>query len=294
MKKNQSLNTKVTIVTPSFNQGKYIEKCILSVINQTYSNIEYIIFDGGSTDNTIDIIEKYKHKIDYWRSEKDGGPSKALKDAFEICTGEIIGYINSDDQLHPKAVERAVDNIKKGYDCVHGTIFREDENSKLPFPFNGKICIGQKFSIENILLGTAIFQQGSFCLKTAYEEVGGINPKNKTMWDFELFVDMILAKKKFKRLLNFQGLFLLSENSITGSTVFKKASKDQFERTKNERTKIKEKLMKNRKPIEGLQSLKRYYLLFERIFFKLVFYLLLLIKGKSMIVNNNILLNKDY
>ncbi|MFC4211320.1 glycosyltransferase family 2 protein [Pedobacter lithocola] len=88
---------KISIITPSYNQGNYLEETILSVINQNYPNLEYIVIDGGSTDNSIDIIKKYQDKIKYWISEKDGGQSEAINKGFKIATGEIIAWINSDD-----------------------------------------------------------------------------------------------------------------------------------------------------------------------------------------------------
>jgi glycosyltransferase involved in cell wall biosynthesis len=92
---------KISIVTPSFNQGNFIEQTILSIIKQDYPNLEYIIIDGGSTDNTLDVIKKYEKYLKYWVSEPDNGQSHALNKGFSIATGEIYAYINSDDCLYP-------------------------------------------------------------------------------------------------------------------------------------------------------------------------------------------------
>lgn len=88
---------KISIVTPSFNQGQYLEETILSVINQNYPNLEYIIIDGGSTDNSVEIIKKYEKHLKYWVSEKDRGQSHAINKGLEHCTGEIFNWLNSDD-----------------------------------------------------------------------------------------------------------------------------------------------------------------------------------------------------
>jgi len=91
---------KITIITPTSNQGQFIEKTIKSVIDQGYPNLEYIIMDGGSTDNTIDILKKYDSQI-IWKSEKDRGQSNALNKGLRIATGDIIAFINSDDIYEP-------------------------------------------------------------------------------------------------------------------------------------------------------------------------------------------------
>jgi glycosyltransferase involved in cell wall biosynthesis len=92
---------KISIVTPSFNQGPFLEKTIRSVLDQDYPNLEYIIIDGGSTDNSVDIIKKYEAKLAFWVSEKDKGQSDALNKGFAKVTGEIIGWVNSDDWYEP-------------------------------------------------------------------------------------------------------------------------------------------------------------------------------------------------
>ncbi|HZY81117.1 MAG TPA: glycosyltransferase family 2 protein [Cyclobacteriaceae bacterium] len=94
---------RISIVTPSFNQGKFIEETIRSVIDQDYPDIEYIVIDGGSTDETVDILRKYNDRIKYWVSEKDEGQSHAINKGFEKATGDICAYINSDDVYLPGA-----------------------------------------------------------------------------------------------------------------------------------------------------------------------------------------------
>jgi glycosyltransferase involved in cell wall biosynthesis len=94
---------KISVITISLNSARYIEECIRSVVEQNYPALEYIIIDGGSTDGTLDIINKYADKISVIVSERDPGPAVALNKGFSKVTGEIMGWLNSDDRMHPKS-----------------------------------------------------------------------------------------------------------------------------------------------------------------------------------------------
>ena len=99
MDKNNN-HPKISIVTPNFNGGNYIEETILSILGQNYPNLEYIIIDGGSTDNSVEIIKKYESKLAYWVSEPDKGLYDAIQKGFDKSTGEIMAWLNSDDIYH--------------------------------------------------------------------------------------------------------------------------------------------------------------------------------------------------
>ena len=100
---------KITVVTPSFNQGEFLERTILSIINQDYPNLEYIVCDGGSTDQSVSIIKKYEKYITWWCSEKDKGQTDAINKGFKRATGDVVGWINSDDVLLPGALWTVAD-----------------------------------------------------------------------------------------------------------------------------------------------------------------------------------------
>ena len=95
------ISPKISIVTPSFNQGRFLEETILSVLNQKYDNLEYIIIDGGSKDETVEIVRRYEDRLTYWVSEKDRGQVHAINKGLERATGEIFAFINSDDVYLP-------------------------------------------------------------------------------------------------------------------------------------------------------------------------------------------------
>lgn len=124
----------VSIITPTLNSEKYLEKTILSVISQTYENIEYIIIDGGSTDGTLNIINKYNKYLKYWISEKDKGQSHAINKGYERANGELISWLGSDDWLEN--------------DCVENVVMHYLENSIVGI-FYGKIRIYDE--INNIV-----------------------------------------------------------------------------------------------------------------------------------------------
>jgi len=108
---------KISIVTPSFNQGQFIEETIRSVLLQNYPNLEYVIIDGGSTDNSVEIIKKYEPWLTYWVSEKDRGQSHAINKGFERCTGDIFNWLCSDDIFLQEALKQVATEIELAKPC---------------------------------------------------------------------------------------------------------------------------------------------------------------------------------
>ena len=109
---------KISIVTPSFNQGQFLESTILSVLDQDYPDLEYIIIDGGSTDNSLEVIRKYTDRISYWVSEPDEGQSHAINKGWSMATGDIIAWINADDVYCPGAFSLVAKAFENNPDAV--------------------------------------------------------------------------------------------------------------------------------------------------------------------------------
>jgi len=131
-KKERDSFPKITIITPSYNQGQYIEQTILSVLNQNYPNLEYIIIDGGSKDNSVEIIKKYADKLTYWVSEPDKGQSDAINKGLRLATGDIINWLNSDDYHEPHTLHTIAKAFTKPnvmVVCGRGRLFRHENET---------------------------------------------------------------------------------------------------------------------------------------------------------------------
>ena len=181
---------KVTIVTPSFNQGKFVEQTILSVLNQTYKNIEYIFVDGGSSDNTMEIANKYKDKIDVIISEKDKGQADAINKGFRLATGELVGWINSDDILYPECVEKIVElytNNPLGSIYYHSFNNKIDEKGNLIQTYQHIIPDKEHLLKENY----SVIQQGSFYNLKLVEKVGYLDENNYYCMDLDLWLSLL-------------------------------------------------------------------------------------------------------
>jgi glycosyltransferase involved in cell wall biosynthesis len=180
----------VTIVTPSFNQGNYVEATIKSVLNQTYPLIEYIFVDGGSTDQTMNIVEKYKYRIDVIIHEKDQGQADAINKGFKLAKGELVGWLNSDDIIYPQCIERIVDKYKYN---PKGAVFYIPNLDWINE--TGKIIAQREVIIKdrNFLLNTnyLLIQPGSFYSKKLVEKVNYLDINNHYCMDLALWLDLL-------------------------------------------------------------------------------------------------------
>lgn len=212
----------MTILTISYNQGRYLEEAILSVLCQDYPWVEYMILDGGSTDGSIQIVEKYSSAFAYCRIGPDGGPASALNDGFLRSTGDLLAYLNSDDVLKPWAVTQWVaafkDNPKA--DVVYGDVEFIDGSGN-PATFPGKRVSTFRagtWRLRAHAAGTLMIpQQASAWKRKVFDFVGGFNVKNKTSWDGEFFAQAAMAGFKFKLIKKVLACFRVHPASISGS-----------------------------------------------------------------------------
>lgn len=182
---------KITIVTPSFNQGKYLEDTILSVLGQGYPNLEYIIIDGGSIDDSVSIIRKYENQLAYWVSEKDEGLYHGLQKGFAKSTGEIMAWINADDMYHKKSLFLVAGIFEKfgNVSWLMGSNTYFDE-SGFPFVYND-LPHAQRWSRSRLLMcdGQFIQQESVFWRRTLWDQAGGYIDQNHSLAaDFELWL----------------------------------------------------------------------------------------------------------
>ena len=186
---------KISIITPSYNQGPFIERTILSVLNQNYPNLEYIVMDGGSTDNTLEILKKYEDRI-IWKSEPDRGQSNAINKGLRISTGDIIAYLNSDDTYKPSVITKVVEQFRLHDDIylIYGDCDIIDENDKVIGIFKG-IPANQKKMLYT--LRACIPQQTAFWRRHVLTTIGYFDETLHFAMDTDFFIRIL---KRYKSL----------------------------------------------------------------------------------------------
>lgn len=160
------IQTKISIVTVVYNGAQIIEETIISVVNQTYQNIEYIIIDGGSFDGTQEIIKKYEEKISYWISEKDNGIYHAMNKGIEVASGNYIIFMNAGDQFYEKETISHVFKETINYDLIYGnTLLNTDGKKSLSRAKSfEKINYGMPFCHQSVFVKQELMKQYNFSL----------------------------------------------------------------------------------------------------------------------------------
>lgn len=185
----------ISIITPSHNQARFLEETILSVLNQDYPNIEYIIIDGGSTDGSVELIHKYEDCLAYWVSEPDRGQAHAINKGFAHATGDIISWLNSDDIYEPNAlrfVGETLDPVAGPYVVFGDCLFVNERGRPMDVyrgidrPFYRKLCYWRGWDIP---------QPTVFVARHVIEEVGPLDESLHLAMDYEWFLRVALHYK---------------------------------------------------------------------------------------------------
>ena len=200
---NGRIYPKISVVTPSFNQAQFLERTILSVLNQNYPDLEYIIIDGGSSDGSVEIIRKYEPWLAYWVTERDAGQSDALNKGFSRATGELIGWQNSDDVYTPGVFFEAVDIFAKrpSADIVFANRLDIDEADDVidDSRFTPFSLIGYWYD------GMSLSNQSIFWRRILFSHIGMIDPTYQVAMDYEFFLRAALKGARFTHVRRFWG-----------------------------------------------------------------------------------------
>ena len=191
----------ISIITVVYNGEKTLEQTIVSVLSQTYPNIEYIIIDGKSSDGTIDIVSKYADKISKYVSEKDNGIYDAMNKGLALANGDIIGLLNADDFYEPDTIENVVNFYAPGLNIYYGAIRNIEEN-------NDSFIRKATDNLEKLKRGMVINHPAMFVNNEVYEMLGGFNISYKVSADWDFTLRCYLARVNFfkidKILTNFR------------------------------------------------------------------------------------------
>jgi glycosyltransferase involved in cell wall biosynthesis len=201
---------KITVITPSYNQGKFLEATLRSVILQDYPNLEYLVLDGGSSDNSVEIIKKYEASITHWHSLKDQGQADALATGFEMATGEILCWLNSDDIFLPGALKHVA------------LVFLSHPKTRFLYG-NRKVIDESGVVIDHHIWpffltkyhwarGQYLAQECTFWRRDLYIQVGGIDRSKFFIMDYDLFYRMWCAAK-FRKTTAYLGCIRLHGDS---------------------------------------------------------------------------------
>lgn len=206
---------KISIVTISFNQARFIERTLQSVLEQDYNNLEYIVIDAGSTDGSREIIQKYHNSITKVIFEPDDGPADGLNKGFSHATGDVFGFLNADDVLLPGCCAHVAEQFssRSEIDVLMGNGYVIDADDKVI-----RQILTDPFHLRRFAYRCVTFIQPSvFFRANAFRQLGGFATTNKTCWDAELLVDLALNGNIIARTNRFLSCFRLHPDSISGS-----------------------------------------------------------------------------
>ena len=208
---------KITIVTPSYNQGEFLEETIRSVILQGYENLEYIVIDGGSTDNSLEIIHKYQDHLNYWVSEPDKGQADAINKGFNLATGDIFAFLNSDDVYLPETLAKVgrffAENSQIYFLCGQTEFIDQESLSTQGFP--------ELFQVEiNDITMTQtchIAQPSTFFRASAWQKIGNFDQSLHYCFDYDFWLRAYLAGCKFSQSKEIFSQFRIHDASKTNT-----------------------------------------------------------------------------
>lgn len=176
---------RVSIVTPSYNQGQFLEETIRSVLLQGYPNLYYVVIDGGSTDGSLDVIKKYERFLSFWVSERDGGQAQAINKGWKHAGGEVLAWINSDDIYLPGSVAKAVSYLAdhQQVGMVYGEGYHIDVDGRIVERYPT-----EKFDADRLGDTCYICQPTTFIRRSVIEKVGPVDESLRFCMDYDLWI----------------------------------------------------------------------------------------------------------
>jgi len=211
---------KITIVMPSYNQGEFLEETIRSVLLQNYPNLEFIVIDGGSSDNSKEVLENYSHWLSYWQSEKDNGQGHAINLGFSLASGNLFGWINSDDYYLAGCFELVSNTfLYNSIEFIYGDYLKINFNNKIDY-IKSKLVLDRYLRFGGIIPSHSVFWRNSIH-QPIWEELN-------CAVDAELWLRLIPNKKR--KFLHYPlSVFRKHKNAKTGNLKYKQMWKDDYE-----------------------------------------------------------------
>jgi glycosyltransferase involved in cell wall biosynthesis len=239
---------RITVVTPSYNQGKFLERAILSVLSQNYPNLEYIVCDAGSTDNSIGILKKYEKQLTCWVSERDRGQSDAITKGWKMATGDVLAWLNSDDFYYPGALKEVgrmfAENTALKMVC--GSVAHVDEKEcelrvKQPGPVAPEVLLPWSDMPPQV---------GTFIRRDIFDRLGGPRLDLHYVMDWELWLRVTLNYPA--RAIAFSDKVLAADRQWSGTKTLNAAGRDAAEGRK-----VLQELFGNGRLSPSLRALER-------------------------------------